>query len=921
MRILIATATVLIMAALLFLTRQSVATPDQPADYWIRIVFGAEGEAAVWNGSVAIREGEILDVVDSMLDVGDRLDRESRSWKIKTGVPKARRITFAEPQREIQVKLRTSDDSKLIINTKQGDVDVPLVELVPGRPMSLLNGRMEIHRLGTEEAVAKTKTDDDFTAIAVDASGHRHVAWITYDERAKSDRLLIRDIDDATKVPEAIAIAAEFANVRLFRVGNQLTAVWCSSGTTKDWDIYTATRESRGWRTRQLTTAKGTDFQVAAATDGDDTLWVAWQSFRNGNGDIYAKCLRKGKWSDDIAVEKKAANAWQPSISIDGKGRAWIGFDSYENGNYDVYLNNVSFSDGKYTLGSRIAVAQSADFEAHASVLAGEDDRVWVAYDAAGPNWGKDFRNVPTTEGGRYAEPLHASRRLELRCVVDGQVQRPTSLLPQVLPPEHIPAIARNPTTKPSRFYEFPQLARDGEGRIWLLFRMCRQGYCGHPPGGAHWNIYATSYTEQGWLEPIQLPQSQGRQNQRVATCLDANGRLQCAWADGNRFASVNRKYALHAGTLPAIAEAVADISCETIEIDEPGTTTPVPKIPWTITRGGEEFQVYFGDLHRHTNISRCSPTIDGCLTDAHRYALDAVEYDFLAVTDHTRDVDAFSWWRTQKASDWFHIPGRYVPIYGYERSNITQGGGHRNVFFLNRGADVSHSDNWYKGRNLPQQDANPDTTLYPWLRERGDGLTAAHTPEYAPKQKRGTWTYNDPQVEPVAEIFQGFRRSYERPASRVVEEASLWHALRKGYRLGFIASSDHISTHMSYACVWAADKTREDLFDAIRARRTYAATDRIGLDVRIGEALMGEETEVQGAAVKLTIRALGTAPITDVEIIRSGKVIATLRPSTRHIELEHTDPAPLPGDSYYYIRLMQDDGAIAWASPIWVRR
>ena len=72
---------------------------------------------------------------------------------------------------------------------------------------------------------------------------------------------------------------------------------------------------------------------------------------------------------------------------------------------------------------------------------------------------------------------------------------------------------------------------------------------------------------------------------------------------------------------------------------------------------------VYFGDLHRHTNISRCAPTIDGSLTDAHRYALDAVELDFLAITDHTRDVGPLDWWRTQQAADLFHIPGRYVPI------------------------------------------------------------------------------------------------------------------------------------------------------------------------------------------------------------------------------------------------------------------
>ena len=89
------------------------------------------------------------------------------------------------------------------------------------------------------------------------------------------------------------------------------------------------------------------------------------------------------------------------------------------------------------------------------------------------------------------------------------------------------------------------------------------------------------------------------------------------------------------------ITETAAVIPCEPLELDPPGDPQPAPTIDWTITRGGEEFQVYFGDLHRHTNISRCMPTLDGCLTDAHRYALDAVEYDFLAITDHTRDVAA----------------------------------------------------------------------------------------------------------------------------------------------------------------------------------------------------------------------------------------------------------------------------------------
>lgn len=780
--------------------------------------------------------------------------------------------------------------------------------------------------LGTEALIAETETDDDFAAVALDARGHRHVAWISYDADAKEDRLLVRDVDDPAHKPQPIAVAREFTSVRLLRDRKSLRALWCSPGEQKNWDVYTAVRTDGGWKTERLSAAEGTDFHLTADRGADGTVWIAWQTFRSGNGDVYAKCLRGGRWSEDIAVATTQANEWEPAVSVDKAGAAWIAYDSYEHGNYDVYLVPVRLqgapgAGASGSVGERIAVARSSDFEAHASVLAAGDGKVWVAYDAAGPNWGKDFKNVPTTSRGHYTEPLHAQRRLELRCVVDGKVHRPRGALPQELPPEKIPAIQRSPHTKPSRFYEYPQLALDGDGRLWLFFRLCRQGYCPHPPKGLDWNIYATSYTEDGWLNPIQLPLSQGRQNQRVSFAVGADQNLVCAWADGNRFASVDHKYSVHHGALPAVAEAPAAIPLEAMELEPPGDAEPREDITHTVRRRGNEYRVYFGDLHRHTNISRCAPTIDGSLTDAHRYALDAVRYDFLGITDHTRDVDPFSWWRTQKACDLFHIPGRYVPIYAYERSNDTPGGGHRNVFFLNRGNDVNPSDHWYLGRGLERPDTNPDTTLYPWLKETGGALTAAHTPAWSKAAMRGTWTYNDPQVEPVAEIYQAFRTSYERPGGGVTEEASLWHALRKGYRLGFVASSDHIATHTSYACVWATGKTREAIFEALQARRTYGATDRIVLDVRIGESLMGEETHAAGETVTLSIRALGTAPIEELQIVRSGEVIARLTPGGRDVSLEYSDDAPRPGNSFYYVRLAQEDGNLAWGSPIWVTR
>jgi hypothetical protein len=207
------------------------------------------------------------------------------------------------------------------------------------------------------------------------------------------------------------------------------------------------------------------------------------------------------------------------------------------------------------------------------------------------------------------------------------------------------------------------------------------------------------------------------------------------------------------------------------------------------------------------------------------------------------------------------------------------------------------------------------------------DGIVGSHTSATG----MGTdWRDNDPNAEPVVEIYQGLRQDYEMPgAPRAnTQEDSIggWRpkgfvslALDKGYRLGFEASSDHVSTHMSYANLYVKDLTRESILDALKKRHVYAATDEILADVESGTHMMGDEFSTADLPT-LKINLRGTSKFAKVTVIRDGKFVYSTSPNAQEVEFSWRDNQPSKDKtSYYYVRGEQDDGEIVWVSPMWI--
>jgi hypothetical protein len=191
-------------------------------------------------------------------------------------------------------------------------------------------------------------------------------------------------------------------------------------------------------------------------------------------------------------------------------------------------------------------------------------------------------------------------------------------------------------------------------------------------------------------------------------------------------------------------------------------------------------------------------------------------------------------------------------------------------------------------------------------------------------------WRDNDPVYEPVVEIYQGHRHNYEffgapRSATEKTQiggfkpKGFVNNALEKGYKLGFQSSSDHVSTHISYGVVLTDDVSRQGIIDAFRLRHSYAATDNIIVEFRCDKYMMGDVFETAKLPT-FTIKVHGTAAVARVVILRDSKDLHVQEPKQREVTLTFTDmQAPLGKTSYYYVRIEQADGNLAWASPMWI--
>jgi hypothetical protein len=912
---------------------QPVVVPANLASFVINLGVG-DKEASRWDGNVAVSAGKVVSL--DLVQGGAKSSVKGAKFGVSSEVGKKKK---EKKVGAIQPILRLTVDAPaqatVTVKSNHGTFAFAIADIATGASRDFLEGKVSVEREEGALRLTTAETEDDYPAMARAPDGNLWLVYSAYSagkpyvtERvlagnfddlvpaANGDQLRLKRFDGTTwSVPiDATEPLLDIWRPSIAVDRNGVVHIAWAQQVEGNWDIYhrayTPGKDGGqgAWsEVRRLSDAPRTDYNVVLAADANGDVWFAWQGWRDGHFQIFAGSLKQKA----RAITSAAANHWSPAIATDSRGNVYVAYDTYEKDNYDVRLCRIGMGEDK-----TFTVAGSARFEVRPSIAIGADDRVWIAYEEGDEQWGKDyatnmFRKIGLDENPGFA--LYVNRTVRVKCFADGKVQQPAGNLEKAYG-----KLANNKS--------HPRLALDNAGGVWLAFRQ-------HPKalgGGEAWSSFVTRYDGAEWSPLRRLAQSENLMDNRPALARAANG-VAVVFSGDKRTKNQDRKqndlYAviLHGSGPPRALQLMDDeptpaAALKPVHKDEIAQVARIRATRFDHT--GKQLLLRRGEFHRHTEYSAHRDQ-DGSLEDSFRYGIDAARHDWMGNGDHDNGHhDEYCWWQIQKTTDLFHLPPHFISVHTYERSNVFPNG-HRNVIMPKRGI-----------RPLPRGDlkgtedgGTPDTKLlYRFLKHFG-GICSSHTSGTT----MGTdWRDNDPVAEPVVEIYQGHRHNYEhlgapRAATKETNiggfepSGYVWNALTKGYKLGFQASSDHVSTHMSYGVVLTDDFSRPGIIAAFKRRHSYAATDNIVIDVRCNGQLMGDIFETNKAPV-FTIRVQGTNPIEKLSIVRSGKYVHVDKPMQPDVNVTWEDKEPEAGKvNYYYVRVEQTDGNLAWASPMWI--
>jgi len=679
-----------------------------------------------------------------------------------------------------------------------------------------------------------------------------------------------------------------------------------SSYDGQRWFVKRTTKTQQGWDKPQVL---GPGFHPSAVMRKGQ-LWAAWE--RAGQI-LVIPSAGSDKEIPYRSIKPKSSQISysSPCIGKGPNGEVWLTWTAAQHGFQSVLLQRIDRKDH-----SLLTVDDGTGVNRNPRLSVDGKGRAWVVYESLMCQMEDD--SVSWEQSGRPVYELDKVYGVEnpsrVIKVTDGQKWW-TAETPQD------PAMGLMPTVFCS-----------SRGTVWLSSR----SFTGYSRPRRYFCPICESLGTEGWINHG-LAWLKGQSYKAfLSLAEDPEGKVWTAWAQHDR----EKKGFLDTPSWTHMDGPDFIVVAPMPELDKEGTPRLIPlerkavEFPelqtfprYQTTYKGKTLQVYFGDLHQHSEISGCGRR-NGRIDQNQHYTHFVRGLDFMCTIDHAEHQNDHTWHMTQLAAQMYNQPGEFITFTGFEwTSEFDAGGnlyrGHYNAIFRNVG-----KGDYYFSASDPRY--NTPLELWDALRETAGGVENVLTfPHHTSRRMAWiSWNYYDPEMVPLIEIAQ-VRGSYEYEGCFTGLELNgdcarvrghyIRDGLDRGMRWGFVANSDHGGRQL--AAVFVPSFDRQAIFESLKNKRAYGTSgEHIFLDVRVNGRFMGEEFLLEKESRKVEIKAVGEASLVEIDLFRNGRSIRKWAAKNEKVDLEWEDNEPLTRrENYYYVRVIQIDGGQAWSSPVWV--
>ena len=365
----------------------------------------------------------------------------------------------------------------------------------------------------------------------------------------------------------------------------------------------------------------------------------------------------------------------------------------------------------------------------------------------------------------------------------------------------------------------------------------------------------------------------------------------------------------------------------------------------WSFTIGKAEFQLYFGQLHSHTQYSDGSGTLNSALDYIGNLPENA-NIDFVAFTDHSnyfdsktnpndkaalydtklvKDSDANHSWATYKktVADFNESHSNLIALAGFEMT-WSGGPGHINTF--NTPGIVSRNNT-----ELNSKENDAGMKAYYALLSQEEGADSISQFNH-PGKTFGTFkdfSYWDPVIDSrmyMVEVGNGEGQigagGYYPSYSEYIK------ALDKGWHLAPTNNQDNHKGKWGNAndardVILTDDFTEQGIYNAIRDMRMYATEDKnLEITYIVNGQQLGSIITEKPEKLNVSVTVYDpdkTDSIVKVELVANSGIVAHTWSDPAELASGKVEAELDPKYSYYFVRVTEGDGDLAVTAPVWV--